>query len=55
MKYMTKKRRGRGGGGRNRREEEREEEEGKEEEYTEFLITHTRSFLWPEPHLLSVI
>ena len=35
---------------------EREGEEGgggggKGEEHTGFLTTHTRSFLWPEPHL----
>ena len=52
---------GRGGGRtRRRREEEergggrtwsREDEEEKEEEHTGFLTTHTRSFLWPEPHM----
>ena len=39
----------------NEREEEREEEEEeKKEEYTGFLTTHTRSFLWPEPHLFLI-
>ena len=32
-------------------EKEEEEEEEEKKEYTGFLITHTRSFLWPEPHL----
>ena len=35
-----------------KRKERKEEEEEKKEEYTGFLTTHTRRFLWPEPHLL---
>ena len=44
MKYMTKIGQGRGGEGGG----------GKGEYHTGFLTTHTRSFLWPEPHLLFI-